>query len=219
MRKFLFLMSLLLITAQGGKQTIEKQAFSTNLPSISVKPLAQSQIDCELSPMPEALSPWESMEAPVTALVMSLIEKDLSYDPQDEDFFWSSLYYMLGIYQSMDFRVIDQGNSFLMPEEMVQDCAFALFGTMPQPDLPENSFLSYHKESNTYSLEKGDASLSYCLLDNTSYLENGQITFHGRYIDYATEEVTCHFQATVTQGEGLFGYHLSHMSISQWKLS
>lgn len=160
------------------------------------------------------LAPWEAMEYPITALVMAMVEHDLAQD--DPDFYWTSLYYLIGMTQTMDYRVIDQGDTLLIPTEMVQDCAYALYGeVIDLPPVPTamTPFVSYDQEELGYVFGKGDASWSDCFLLHWEN-QDGKHLLQGEYVDWDGGQKICDFTVTLEEGDGMFGYHLTELTLS-----
>ena len=62
----------------------------------------------------------ESMYPAVHALVMAMTENHLDYDPEDPEFLWTSLYYMLSLYGQRDERAEVTDDSLLLPGEVIR---------------------------------------------------------------------------------------------------
>ena len=69
----------------------------------------------------------QSMYPAIHALVMAMTENHLDYDPEDPEFLWTSLYYMLSLYGQMDERAELTDDTLILPGEVVQDYASALY--------------------------------------------------------------------------------------------
>lgn len=225
MKKMIMTTSLVLLGIFAMTEHMEREGITAGVSSPTATNLAtnwesvstqwQTVQTPALEPeMESTQTAWDAMEAPLTALIMAMVERDLLYD--QEEFVWTSLYYMIGIDQSMDFRVIDQEDSILVPVEMVQDCAFALFGTGENlPAIPESmrEFVSYDQENFAYALAKGDASWTSCVLLDCQE-DQGKVRLEAVYLDTDDETVICQFTALLQQGQGMFGYHIVDMQIT-----
>ncbi len=162
------------------------------------------------------VSPWDAMSAPIHALALSMVERDLEYAVENPDFFWSSLYYMVGMYQVVDFRVEDAGDFLLVPEEMLQDCAFALFGERAVfPEVPEEmlAFISHEPENYVYRLAKGDAAWVECVKTEVIEQEGGTVLVTGDLVAVAEEGVISSFVVELQESDSVYGYHLVGMDL------
>lgn len=162
------------------------------------------------------LTPWEAMESPVTALVMSMYERDLQYQVEEPYFVWSALYYMVGIYESRDWRVEEQGDWIVVPEEMIQDSAFALFGySLDLPEIPEElaDFIQ-KKEDFTYHLAQGDPSLTACKLITTTEQADGSLLLTGETVFLVDGSILYEFSVILKENQGMYPYFVSDVTIN-----
>ena len=63
----------------------------------------------------------QTMYPAVHSLVLAMTENDLEYAPEDSEFLWTSLYYMLSLYGQMDERAEFTDDTLILPSEMVRD--------------------------------------------------------------------------------------------------
>ena len=75
----------------------------------------------------------QAMYPAVHSLVLAMTENDLEYAPEDSEFLWTSLYYMLSLYGQMDERAELTDDTLILPSEMVRDYAAALYPASPPP--------------------------------------------------------------------------------------
>ena len=79
----------------------------------------------------------QAMYPAVHSLVLAMTENGLEYAPEDSEFLWTSLYYMLSLYGQMDERAELTDDTLILPSEMVQDYAAALYPQVEQlPGIP-----------------------------------------------------------------------------------
>ena len=79
----------------------------------------------------------QAMYPAVHSLVLAMTENDLEYAPEDSEFLWTSLYYMLSLYGQMDERAELTDDTLILPSEMVRDYAAALYPQVEQlPGIP-----------------------------------------------------------------------------------
>ena len=87
------------------------------------------------------------MTAPVDALVRCMLENDMTYDPEDSEFFWTALCYFAGAYGQHHPLAELSDTDLTLPTQAVQEHAIALFVT-------------YDADSDTYRFSLGDIGLS-----------------------------------------------------------
>ena len=82
----------------------------------------------------------QAMYPAVHSLVLAMTENGLEYAPEDSEFLWTSLYYMLSLYGQMDERAELTDDTLILPSEMVQDYAAAPYPQVEQlPGIPAPS--------------------------------------------------------------------------------
>ena len=95
------------------------------------EPLPEVTTETAQGSAPAQADASQSMYPAVHALVMAMTENHLDYDPEDPEFLWTSLYYMLSLYGEMDERSELTDDTLILPSEVVQDYAAALYPTSP----------------------------------------------------------------------------------------
>ena len=103
------------------------------------------------------------MTAPVDALVRCMLENDMTYDPEDSEFFWTALCYFAGAYGQHHPLAELSDTDLALPTQAVQEHAIALFADYDDlPEIPADlSFrVTYDADSDTYHFSLGDIGLS-----------------------------------------------------------
>ena len=99
------------------------------------------------------------MTAPVDALVRCMLENDMTYDPEDSEFFWTALCYFAGAYGQHHPLAELSDTDLTLPTQAVQEHAIALFADYDDlPEIPADlSFrVTYDADSDTYHFSLGD---------------------------------------------------------------
>lgn len=199
MKKITFFIALLAVTAQCisvGNAPVEAHV-----------PVEQPSVKRLSNVAYETPDPWGQMEPVVDSLVLAMVDRGLDYDLENPEFLWSSLYYLLSINPVSDFRVTELEESYLIPVEMMEDCAYALFGDATLPIVPEAMADFVTKEGDDYILLKGDKALVEVVLEELQDLGNGSYVFQGALVSLPEDmAVISHFETTVTMSNGMFGY-------------
>lgn len=158
----------------------------------------------------------DAVEPPLHALALSMLERDLAYDPSNPEFMWNSLYYMIGMYSELDWRYQDHGNTFAVPSELVEDITYALFGQyVPLPAIPASleDFVSYSEKNDQYTLTKGDIGLMELQLSPLVSLGDGTYQVTGYFVGLEHEEVFCTIQGQLLENDSMFGYCIQDLSV------
>lgn len=166
--------------------------------------------------VPAVSSPMDAMIPPINALVLSMLEQDLSYDESSDVFMWNSVYYMISLCGQMDSRAELTDTQLILPTETVEDYASALFTNYSGlPALPEQmrDRVSYDPLSDSYSLARGDAGLSETLLNTVEYLDDGTVAITGSLISLVDGHEMCSFTAALAEKQTMFGYAISELNI------
>lgn len=159
---------------------------------------------------------FEAMTPAVDTLVMCMLERDYSYRPAEDDFFWAAMYYMIGIYGEEDSRATVAENTITVPGEMVRDYAASLFTDYTDlPEIPKEwkDSISYHKKSDTYVLARGNAGLSRTVLGEGVPCGDGCYLVAGQMLSLEDDSVICTFEAVFTAGEHMFPYTVTDLLI------
>lgn len=210
MKNTIFVMALLALSIQGIGQAMTVEVPKSVAPYTHVESLSQS------GTAPAETDLWTPMVPPVNALVMSMAEQGSSYDLENDYFVWNSLYYMIGLYGTQDWRVHEELNHYIIPMEMVEDYAFALFGYSDHlPEIPEmlQSFVEFDSESQVYHWQKGDASLTDSRLVDMIPLGDGTFEIHGEFFAEDHDLVLWYFSGVIQENDSMFGYSIVDFSI------
>jgi len=166
--------------------------------------------------VPAESAPMEGMIPPINALVLSMLEQDLVYDENSDVFLWNSVYYMISLYGQMDSRAELTDDALILPTEVLEDYAAALFTNYcGLPQLPEQlkDRVSYDPQSDTYRLARGDAGLSETRLSQAQHLPEEGIQVSGALVGLADESELCSFTAVLHANNSMFGYSISGLNI------
>lgn len=210
MKKTLLVIGLLALSIQGISQAMTVEVPKSAAPYTLVETLSQA------GTAPAETDHWTPMVPPVNALVMSMAEQGATYDLNDDYFIWNSLYYMIGLYGTQDWRVQEDINHYVVPLEMVEDYAFALFGySADLPNIPEQLqlFVEYDSETQVYHWQKGDASLTDSRLVDMIPLGDGLFEIHGEFFAEDHDLVLWYFHGIIYENDSMFGYSIVDFSI------
>lgn len=159
----------------------------------------------------------QAMTPAIHALVLSMTENHLDYDPSDSEFLWTSLYYMLSLYGQMDERAEFTDDVMILPSEMVRDYAAALYPDVAQlPDIPApiSQRIAYFPAEDSYHLARGDEGLIQVVVDNSQNQDNGQVLLSGRMTALEDGSTLYTFQATLSPRDTMFGFIVDSLTIS-----
>ncbi len=209
MKKMMIAMTLAaaaLCSVSGNNSPVNEMQDST----VEVKSLSY------VGSVPAQTEAWTPIVPPMNALVMAMLEKDLDCRTSDPEFFWNSMYYMIGIYGDMDWRAEDLAGHYIVPEEMVYDCAYALFGLETGlPELPESleNFVTHDADNFNYIMAKGDVGLAETVVTEVTALGDGRHAVEGAFVALVDEALICEFVAVLEESDSLYGYHVEDISI------
>ena len=159
----------------------------------------------------------QSMYPAVHALVMAMTENHLDYDPEDPEFLWTSLYYMLSLYGEMDERSELTDDTLILPSEVVQDYAAALYpdvATLPEIPAPISERISYRASDGAYRLARGDEGLSQVTVEPPIYLSSGAVVMNGALESLEDGSALRKFQVTLAARDCMFGYIITDLTFS-----
>lgn len=159
---------------------------------------------------------FQPMVAPINALVMCMIERDVSYSPKDSEFLWSSLYYMIGLVGTKDWRLIELENRLLVPGEMVEDYAYVLFGySQNLPPIPDcmTDFVEYDAEADVYIWARGDAGLSSTEITKLFPLGDNRYQIQGYFYNVAENTPLWEFAGVLIENDSMFGYQIENFAL------
>ena len=166
---------------------------------------AQSQQE----PLPEVTTETAQGSAPAQA--------HLDYDPEDPEFLWTSLYYMLSLYGEMDERSELTDDTLILPSEVVQDYAAALYpdvATLPEIPAPISERISYRASDGAYRLARGDEGLSQVTVEPPIYLSSGAVVMNGALESLEDGSALRKFQVTLAARDCMFGYIITDLTFS-----
>ncbi len=105
-----------------------------------------------------------SMLSVFDALIRSITENNMPYDPEDPAAFWTELAYLIDRdgYKSPNARINGE-NNLVLPAKAVQEYAAAMFVSYDReenlPEMPrDDMMLRYNEEKDTYTLQPSDFS-------------------------------------------------------------
>ena len=158
----------------------------------------------------------QTMYPAVHSLVLAMTENDLEYAPEDSEFLWTSLYYMLSLCGQMDERAELTDDMLILPAETVADYAGALFSNFDGlPALPRemNGRVSYDWQNDTFRLARGDAGLTETRLGEITELGGARVQVAGALVSLEDESVLCSFTVDLVRNNSMFGYAISGLDI------
>ena len=181
------------------------------------EPLPEVTTETAQGSAPAQADASQSMYPAVHALVMAMTENHLDYDPEDPEFLWTSLYYMLSLYGEMDERSELTDDTLILPSEMVQDYAAALYpdvAALPEIPAPISERISYHASDGTYRLARGDEGLSQVTVEPPIYLSSGAVVMNGVLKSLEDGSTLREFQVTLAARDSMFGYIITDLTFS-----
>lgn len=209
MRKITFIIALIALSIQGIKGPSIPEIPST-MPNYRYTSLSTQ------GNLPAQEENWSPMVAPLHALVMCMVEREVNYRPYEGEFLWNSLYYMIGMGGSRDWRVTELENRLLVPGEMVADYAYALFGYSENlPEIPEEmkDFVEYDREADVYLWYKGEAGLTETKITKMTPLGENRYQVEGVYVDVVENRVLWEFAGILIENESMFGYQVENFAL------
>lgn len=159
----------------------------------------------------------EGMIPPINALVLCMLEQGLDYNDTDDVFLWNSLYYMISLYGQCDLRAELTDESLILPSEVVQDYAAALFTNYNGlPQLPEalKDRVRYDSSTDCYYLERGDAGLSETRIEQVEHLVGGGLRVDGVLVALEDGSELSRFSAKLDANDSMFGFSVSDLTIA-----
>lgn len=126
--------------------------------------------------MPEDMT---AMAAPIDSLARCMLENDLTYAPDDPEFFWTALYYFTGGYAMGHAAVEMTGSAQIkVPRQVMQEHATALFADYDELlELPADmeGRITYDESMDAYFVMPGDIGLSETKLTNFGKIADGYV--------------------------------------------
>lgn len=134
-----------------------------------------------------------------------------SFDLDDGELVWESLYNMLSLYGQLDSRCDPYSGELVLPEETVWDYASAL-GLRPDglPPLPDSlsDRIVYDSSEYCYRLICGDAGLTQLQIDSLR-ADGGYLFLDCSLADHS---VLARFQVTLQPRDNMFGFAVSALT-------
>ena len=147
--------------------------------------------------------------------IVAMTENDLEYAPEDSEFLWTSLYYMLSLYGQMDERAEFTDDTLILPSEMVRDYAAALYPQVEQlPGIPSpiSQRIRYQASDDSYHLARGDEGLAEVVLQTPITLASGAVILTGQLNALEDGSVLRDFQVTLSPRDSMFGYVITDLT-------
>lgn len=158
----------------------------------------------------------DGIRLPLQALTLAMVENDLSYDAESDEFIWTALYYTLSLYGQTDLRVQYDGEALTLPGECAEDFFRGLFAARPElPPVPASLYdrVTYDAARDEYRLTTGDCALSELDLAAPRPLAPGTCALEGRLLQPDDGSVICRFAVTLAESDNMFGYSVMDMAI------
>lgn len=166
---------------------------------------------------PAQLAPGDAMTPAIHGVVLAMLNHNAtSFDLNDSNLAWESLYNMLSLYGQMDSRSEEAEDSLVLPGETVQDYAAALDLSLADlPALPSDlkDRLTYSRSQDTYQVVCGSDGLARIQVENIRS-SGGALRIDGALIYEVEGEALARFQAVLQPRENMFGYALTALTLS-----
>ncbi len=159
----------------------------------------------------------DAIALPIHALVLSMLEHELTYDARSAPFVWNALYYALSLYGQTDDRAQLTDEALLLPSEVVSDFSRALFADLYElPALPAEleGFVSCDPASDVYLLALGDFALTRIGLDPLMPLPDGSFALTGTLTSLEDGSPLCSFRITLVENDSMFGFSILDVSLT-----
>jgi len=153
---------------------------------------------------------------PIHALILSMVEHELTYDHQSPAFVWNALYYALSLYGQTDARAQLTDEALLLPSESVHDFSRALFAQLSElPPLPDelDGFVDYNATSDVYSLALGDFALTQIQLGTLTKQADDTFTVDGTLTSLEDNTLLYSFRVTLVENDTMFGFSILDVSL------
>ena len=124
---------------------------------------------------------------------------------------------MLSLYGQMDERAELTDDTLILPPEVVQDYAAALYPDVSSlPDIPSPiSQRITQARDGTYRLARGDEGLSQVTVEPPICLSNGTLVMNGALIALEDGSTLREFQVTLLPRDCMFGYRITDLTFSE----
>ena len=206
MKKRIVSLALALLLAAGLGGTVFAQSQQESQPEASLETVQGSA--------PAQADASQSMYPAVHALVMAMTENHLDYDPENPEFLWTSLYYMLSLYGQMDERAQITDDTLILPSEVIQDYAAALYpdvSSLPEVPAPISARIAPNGDG-TYRLARGEEGLTQVTVEPPIYLQDGTVVMNGALVALEDGSTLREFQVTLLPRDCIFGYVITDLT-------
>ena len=161
-----------------------------------------------------------SMLSVVSALIMSMTENDLPYDPEDPAAFWTELAYLIGLDGDQNPYARRSGaGKLVLPASEVQKYAAAMFAAYDRKeDLPEmprdDMMLRYLEEKDKYVLQPGDFGTSETRITHCQDEGKGVYTLQADFVDAETDEVISTWEVVMAKDKEASADSMYHYRVA-----
>lgn len=199
-------------TIGKGGSPMKKFLLAAVIVSMLIVPLGNTVLadQEEGAPSPAGSSAVESVLPSVHGAVLAMLNRNAaSFDPDDSDLAWESLYNMLSLYGQLDSRCDPRSGELTLPEEAVWDYAAAL-DLRPDslPPLPDSLSDRIVYDGSEYRLTCGDAGLARLQIDSLRS-DGGYLFLDCSLVDHS---VLARFQVTLQPRNNMFGFAVSALT-------
>ena len=200
---------MIVMVSAGNNEQVIPQSFASETNAPDVVFLAGS--------VPADSKLTDAITLPIHALVLSMLEHELTYDVWSAPFVWNALYYALSLYGQTDERAQLTDEALLLPSEVVNDFSRALFAELNElPALPAEleGFVSCDPASDVYILALGDFALTRIQLDALAPLPDGSFALNGSLTSLEDGSPLCSFLITLVENDSMFGFSILDVSLT-----
>lgn len=211
------LLALTVTISMGSFVFAQESKTLDSIPQLPITQTTDAEPHFQTGDAPAHSPLMESMTPPVTALVMCMLEQDITYNDEDAVFFWNGLYYMLSFYGQMDERAEFTDEKMTLPSEAVADYAAALFANFNGlPEIPAElaDRIQYHPETDTYETQRGDMGLAQVLMHSADLQADGTFLVRGSVVYTVDNTDLAQFEAVLSETNRMFGYAINGLTVT-----
>ena len=162
------------------------------------------------------MAPAESMVPALHGIVLAMLNHNTqSFDRNDPQLAWESLYNMLSLYGQLDSRSVSDQDELLFPEETVLDYAAALDiepGQLGDSPAALRDRLNYDNVSRCYPVVCGEANLAQIRVDSVTTAK-GSCLLTGALVYEVENQVLARFQAVFQPRDNMFGCAVTSLTL------
>ena len=163
------------------------------------------------------MAPAESMVPALHGIVLAMLNHNTqSFDRNDPQLAWESLYNMLSLYGQLDSRSSSDNGELFLPEETVQDYASALEADVAAlPALPAELWdrINYDNVSRCYVIFRGEDDQAGIQVDDTR-CAGGDLILTGSLVSEVDGQVLTQFQAVLQPRDNMFGWAVTALTVT-----